>query len=97
MTIKNIEVIHIAPGELDDEKEPKSTTGFFAVRDADDGDRELGVFVYAVKGVSSETACASYPTRQVAARCANDFATLMRIGLRRFNDAAVETTEGSEA
>jgi hypothetical protein len=80
-TIKNIEIIQIKPGEVDDENEQPSTTGFYAVRDADDSGRELGLFNYHVPGLSSPFASGAYPTQAVAEKNARDFATLMRVNL----------------
>lgn len=81
MNIKNIEIIHVAPGEVDDENEQPSTTGFYAVCDADESGCELGLFNYHVPGLSSPFACGAYPTQAVAEASANSFATLMRVNL----------------
>jgi hypothetical protein len=74
---KNIEIKHIEPCT----EEHDQSYGFFVVEDSADRGRELGAFCYHVPGVSSQTACASYPTKEVAEKFALAFAGV--IGLWR--------------
>jgi hypothetical protein len=67
---KNIEIKHIEPCT----EEHDQSYGFFVVEDSADRGRELGAFCYHVPGVSSQTACSAYPTKEVAEKFAQTFA-----------------------